>query len=818
MHDLIGKIFIYFAIIRLSLFILIFIPITFKFIQKYYNLSFKNTFTIQIFQILCGSIFIIYAIIDFLFYNQLWICLFPSGLAFIIGLLIVCFSIPKFKKNILYIGFSVIFTCLLLILGLNVILRPKLPDDKLVIAIARFNPISKQAIDASYNIQHRIEKGLIKKQKLGAPLKIVHLSATVKYNTDEVKRNKNAETICDSKVHIILWGDIRVDDNELYIEPRFTFLNNYLNKKIRDIKLNSYESIQPSHIKMKKLLANQIADIITLLAGISYYSLAEWDKAISIFNLVDNIESRLYKALSLFERSFIKVNPVTDLEKSLELSESVINSKSNLVFIARLNRANVNLVLLKYKHSDFVLPILEKVNIEYKDLEKVFNTSRDSLNLSCIQNNRALTLIEIANIKSQYSHNKTLHNSIELLNSSLQIRTKERYPFEWAASKNNLGIALTELGIIDDNNNEILNNAIKQYIESLSIRTKKKYPLHWATTMNNLGVTYNELGRRTEEDIAIGYLYKSENYYKLALEIREKEQYPLDWATTISNLGNTLRELGTISNDSSKIEQSINCFNQTFEVYNENLLPILWAKSQNSLGTTYRAISRFKDNKNELINLAIDSFNKSVKIRNKYNLTFLAYSTYMNLAELYYEDLNDNDNSLSNYLKAIERNPSSSIAHYRVAYIYSNHYQEYQKAIEHYKLCFEFDTNNADAHTNIAIIYSSYFNEHLLAKKHLEYALNLDPNNYRYNYNLAKLYHNYLAKPDSAKKLYEKCISLNSNYASAYNDLGWLLDRVYKDYKSAEYNYKRAINIDPNLDLAKNNLKALLDRLNGINK
>ena len=68
---------------------------------------------------------------------------------------------------------------------------------------------------------------------------------------------------------------------------------------------------------------------------------------------------------------------------------------------------------------------------------------------------------------------------------ALKERTRERVPLDWAATQNNLGVALTTLGE-RESGTERLEQAVAAYTEALKERTRERVPLDWAATQNNL--------------------------------------------------------------------------------------------------------------------------------------------------------------------------------------------------------------------------------------------------------------------------------------------------------------------------------------------
>jgi hypothetical protein len=74
-------------------------------------------------------------------------------------------------------------------------------------------------------------------------------------------------------------------------------------------------------------------------------------------------------------------------------------------------------------------------------------------------------------------------------------RDRERVPLDWAATEQNLGVALWVLGE-RESGTERLEKAIAAYLEALQERTRERVPLDWAMSQQNLGNALWSLGER----------------------------------------------------------------------------------------------------------------------------------------------------------------------------------------------------------------------------------------------------------------------------------------------------------------------------------
>jgi hypothetical protein len=81
-----------------------------------------------------------------------------------------------------------------------------------------------------------------------------------------------------------------------------------------------------------------------------------------------------------------------------------------------------------------------------------------------------------------------------------------RVPLGWATTQNNLGNALSTLGVRESGTAR-LEEAVVAYRGALMELTRARVPLDWATTQNNLGNTLQTLGERESglEEAVVAY-------------------------------------------------------------------------------------------------------------------------------------------------------------------------------------------------------------------------------------------------------------------------------------------------------------------------
>ena len=125
-------------------------------------------------------------------------------------------------------------------------------------------------------------------------------------------------------------------------------------------------------------------------------------------------------------------------------------------------------------------------------------------------------------------------------------------PLDWAATQDNLGIALEALGA-RVRGTAPLEEAVAAYRAALEERTRERVPLAWAATQNNLGLALSTLGAR---DNGAAHLVAAVTAYRAALEELTPECVPLDWARAQWGLSIALSMLGERTSDTALQEEA----------------------------------------------------------------------------------------------------------------------------------------------------------------------------------------------------------------------------------------------------------------------
>ncbi len=154
---------------------------------------------------------------------------------------------------------------------------------------------------------------------------------------------------------------------------------------------------------------------------------------------------------------------------------------------------------------------------------------------------------------------------------------------EWASVQNNLGNLL-----IIKNNDVNFERAIKTYREALKIRTKDRFPLDYASTQDNLGNALRKLGTKQKNNT---YLMEAVEAHKKALTVWTKENNPWDWAMAKTNLGETLTRLGEQEGRIDYLKEAKESFLDALTIRSQEKFPSAWADTLNDYGVVLMLVN-----------------------------------------------------------------------------------------------------------------------------------------------------------------------------------------------------------------------------------
>ena len=198
---------------------------------------------------------------------------------------------------------------------------------------------------------------------------------------------------------------------------------------------------------------------------------------------------------------------------------------------------------------------LEEAVAAIREALKEWTRDRAPLQWASAQNNLGNALSDIGERAGDAQY---LELAIDAYREALKEYTRARVPLDWAMGQNNLGLALASFGntLADRrlDGTPYRQQAVAAFRDALEERIRERVPLDWAATQNNLGSVLANLGLR---DIGTEYLEQAITAYEAALTVRTRERVPLDWAMSAGNEGVVLTLLAERRGDAQMAHTAV---------------------------------------------------------------------------------------------------------------------------------------------------------------------------------------------------------------------------------------------------------------------
>ena len=238
---------------------------------------------------------------------------------------------------------------------------------------------------------------------------------------------------------------------------------------------------------------------------------------------------------------------------------------------------------------------------------------------------------------SEFGDNAALAESIEIHKQALALAPRDRVPLDWAATQNNLGNALSELGTREADTAR-LEEAVTAYREALKEYTRDREPRGWAATQNNLGTALKALGEREarkalgEWEASTAWLEEAVTAYREALKEYTRDREPLNWAATQNNLGNALQALGAREAGTARLEEAATVYREALKERTRDRVPLDWAATKNNLGHALQTLGAREEGTARL-EQAITAYREALKERTRDRVPRDWAMTQYNLAD-----------------------------------------------------------------------------------------------------------------------------------------------------------------------------------------
>jgi tetratricopeptide (TPR) repeat protein len=226
----------------------------------------------------------------------------------------------------------------------------------------------------------------------------------------------------------------------------------------------------------------------------------------------------------------------------------------------------------------------------------------------------------------EFGDNDAAALAIERYRHLAELRPRNAFPQDWAATQNNLGNALSVLGAREGGTAR-LGEAVAAYREALQERTRERVPLRWAMTQNNLGGALFRLGK---QESGTARLTEAVAAYRKALQERTRARVPLEWAMTQMNLGNALKVLGEREGGTARLEEAVAAFGEALQEYTRERVPLDWAMTQMNLGIALRALGK-REGGSARLEEAVAAFREALQELTRARVPLEWATTQMNL-------------------------------------------------------------------------------------------------------------------------------------------------------------------------------------------
>jgi len=507
--------------------------------------------------------------------------------------LLYLFSMNKYK---------IIISLIILISGLvilyNGIFPKKLPKDTLVISVATFQAVSENAKDDAINITHRIKSLLTEKNEKGLPIIIKQIEGTIK-----IKSSNDAKVYCNSQpynCHIIVWGEVRKDENELYVQPYITAINNYNKNKIKDGNIKPLLSKSIEKIKFKEHVSDTLTDLIILAYGLCYYNNGDYNNAIKIFSHTNYGETQIYKGLSYYMLGD-SLRDLGTLVKSRDAFNDILDSNPGIIYKQdelkwrALNyRALTLLSMVEVTSGNKNISLLKKTIIDYNKCNEHFNYEYHKNDWIIIHINLSLAYDYLSAFENKKGNILKAIYECDKLIDSLDNSKDSLY---LSVTFNNKGTFLGELisCVASDSVMYYRDMAIESCDKSMQLTSKDTNEIVWIGAQMNKGLIYFTCSNyiRNTNEIKQN-LMKSLNTYKDVIEEIGNINDSIIKGRVYNLYALTLLKYSTDYYDEKGLEEVVASLNKTLQFYASNKKSKDWADAQELLAITYRTLSTRK--------------------------------------------------------------------------------------------------------------------------------------------------------------------------------------------------------------------------------
>lgn len=250
---------------------------------------------------------------------------------------------------------------------------------------------------------------------------------------------------------------------------------------------------------------------------------------------------------------------------------------------------------------------LDKSIERLTNLLTTIDKAKSPRNWAATQNDLGLA---IAVSGARFGDHSKIDKGISAIRAALEIRTFEQSPDEWAASQIELAKGLIAGGRISATN-DMLEEAIRTC--HTVIDKKPDAGIEGARWLAK-SVMSNALQLLAQRETDSTAMFSAKSNAEDALTGIKRETQPFDWAQTMNYLANSHREMGSLQNDPSMLILALEQYRQSLEVLTREAYPIEWAQTQLDMGNAYFGLA-YLQNDTAMLERAMDSYIKSLRVR-----------------------------------------------------------------------------------------------------------------------------------------------------------------------------------------------------------
>lgn len=501
---------------------------------------------------------------------------------------------------------------------------PVLPDNKMVVTVLRFTPVSSAAIDDSDNVSHRIEQLLLEKKVQGAPLEVKRLNRTAEGNDDKEKEDaaRNIAFSSYGYCHVVIWGEVRKDEGEIYVKPHITIARQPSNIILSERSISPRRTLAPSNLEFKELLASDVAELVVFIYGLSYFAKHDWNNAIEILQHARSSEGALLRGLSFQERASGK-NLRADLLASVECLQRFFPEDGPALLTVGHFYAASYMGSAYARLADFALPkdeisLLRSAEKFSRIADLLSEQAEDPQQQVNVKTNLASTLTALALITKGAEGQKLLGEALNLLDgvansakdtSACTCRTmvhlqkiKSLYVSAQIAPQKERSTILKRAV-------ELCHWTVDSLKNSKGSGSYRAAQYLFGFILRNIGEDLSG-GRKTglvfirdkaADTQALPFFQQALAAQRAALSEVDVQTRPDEWSSVQNEIGLSLRSLGSIGQfgGTDYLQQAISVHEAVLKVLTKEEAPQEWARTQLYLSEALQELATYssKDEK-----------------------------------------------------------------------------------------------------------------------------------------------------------------------------------------------------------------------------